>query len=126
MLAVQTGVRAAELTGLRCEDIVLGVGAHVRCEGKGRKNRCTPLGKDTVGVLRSWMRERQGRSDDPVFPTTYRGLNCYTTRRLHRWLCKKHKVGGDGYTRYPDEYPYNRLGLIRLPRLPQRLPWASA
>ena len=70
MLAVQTGLRAAELTGLCCEDIVLGVGAHVRCEGKGRKTRCTPLGKDTVLVLRSWLRERQGQPCEPVFPTT--------------------------------------------------------
>jgi site-specific recombinase XerD len=69
MLAVQTGLRAAELSGLRCEDIMLGAGAHVRCEGKGRKCRCTPLGKDTVGVLRGWMRERHGRPEDPVFPT---------------------------------------------------------
>jgi integrase/recombinase XerD len=71
MLAVQTGLRAAELTGLRCEDIALGAGAHVRCEGKGRKCRCTPLGKDTVGVLRGWMRERHGRPEDPLFPTTH-------------------------------------------------------
>jgi integrase/recombinase XerD len=70
MLAVQTGLRAAELTGLRCEDIVLGSGAHVRCEGKGRKRRCTPLRKDTVLVLRSWLRERQGQPAEPVFPTT--------------------------------------------------------
>lgn len=70
MLAVQTGLRAAELTGLRCEDIVLGAGAHVRCEGKGRKSRCTPLRKDTVRVLRSWLRERQGQPGEPVFPTT--------------------------------------------------------
>ena len=70
MLAVQTGLRAAELTGLRCEDIVLGSGAHVRCEGKGRKSRCTPLRKDTVVVLRSWLRERQGQPGEPVFPTT--------------------------------------------------------
>ncbi|TAL96231.1 MAG: integrase [Rhodanobacter sp.] len=70
MLAVQTGLRAAELTGLCCEDIVLGYGAHVRCEGKGRKTRCTPLGKDTVLVLRSWLRERQGQPCEPVFPTT--------------------------------------------------------
>lgn len=56
----------------------------------------------------------------------YRGLDCYTTRRLRRWLCKRHKVGGDGYSRYPDEYLYNHLGLIRLPMLPQRLPWANA
>ena len=53
LLAVQTGLRAAELTGLRCADIVLGSGAHVRCVGKGRKSRCTPLGKNTVLVLRS-------------------------------------------------------------------------
>jgi len=70
MLAVQTGLRAAELTGLRCEDIMLGAGAHVRCEGKGRKSRCTPLRKDTILVLRSWLRERQGQLGEPVFPTT--------------------------------------------------------
>ena len=69
-LAVQTGLRAAELTGLCCEDIVLGSGAHVRCEGKGRKSRCTPLRKDTVLVLRSWLRERQGQPGEPVFLTT--------------------------------------------------------
>ena len=70
MLAVRTGLRAAELTGLRCEDIVLGAGAHVQCVGKGRKSRCTPLHKDTVTVLRSWLRERQGKADEPAFPTT--------------------------------------------------------
>jgi len=70
MLAVQTGLRAAELTGLRCEDIMLGPGAHVRCQGKGRKTRCTPLRKDTVLVLGTWLRERQGQACEPVFPTT--------------------------------------------------------
>lgn len=70
MLAVQTGLRAAELTGLRCQDIVFGAGAHVRCEGKGRKARCTPLRKDTVLVLRNWMRERQGLPAEPLFPST--------------------------------------------------------
>jgi integrase/recombinase XerD len=70
LLAVQTGLRAAELTGLRRENIVLGSGAHVRCVGKGRKSRCTPLRKDTVLVLRSWLRERQGQPGEPVFPTT--------------------------------------------------------
>jgi integrase/recombinase XerD len=72
LLAVRTGLRAAELTGLRCEDIVLGAGAHVRCEGKGRKSRCTPLHKDTVMVLRSWLCERQGKPGEPAFPTTRR------------------------------------------------------
>lgn len=69
LIAVQSGLRASELSGLRCEDIVLGVGAHVRCEGKGRKQRCTPLRKDTVRALRNWLRERQGQSTDPLFPS---------------------------------------------------------
>jgi integrase/recombinase XerD len=69
LLAIQTGLRASELLGLRRQDIVLGRGAHVRCLGKGRKLRCTPLRADTVTVLRSWLRERQGEPADPAFPT---------------------------------------------------------
>jgi integrase/recombinase XerD len=68
-LAVQTGLRVSELTGLRNCDIELGVGAHVRCTGKGRKNRCTPLTKQTVAVLRTWARERRGGPEDPLFPS---------------------------------------------------------
>lgn len=70
LLAVQTGLRAAEVIGLRCENIVLGAGAHVQCLGKGRKTRCTPLRKEAVLVLRGWLRERQGEPTDPLFPTT--------------------------------------------------------
>jgi integrase/recombinase XerD len=70
LLAVQTGLRAAELLGLCCQDIVLGPAAHVRCLGKGRKVRNTPLRKGTTAVLRSWLRERQGQPADPAFPTT--------------------------------------------------------
>jgi site-specific recombinase XerD len=57
LLAVQTGLRLAELTGLRVEDLVLGAGAHVRCHGKGRKERCTPLSRATARVLRTWIAE---------------------------------------------------------------------
>lgn len=69
MLAVQTGLRASEITSLRCESIVLHAAAHVECVGKGRKQRCTPLRKDTVAVLRAWLRERHGQPSDPAFPT---------------------------------------------------------
>lgn len=68
LLAVQTGLRASELIGLRCRDIVLGTGAHVRCHGKGRKERCTPLRKDTAAALRVWLRERHAYPTDPAFP----------------------------------------------------------
>lgn len=68
LFAIQTGLRAAELIGLRCEDITLGPGAYVQCRGKGRKERCTPLRPDTVAALRTWLLERQGQPDDPLFP----------------------------------------------------------
>ena len=68
LVAVQTGLRASELIGLRCQDVVLGTGAHVRCLGKGRKERCTPLRKDTVAALRCWLAERNGQPSDVVFP----------------------------------------------------------
>jgi integrase/recombinase XerD len=35
MLLLQTGLRVPELCDLRCNDIVLGTGARVRCRGKG-------------------------------------------------------------------------------------------
>ncbi len=68
-LAVQTGLRASELIGLRCADIHLGVGAHVSCLGKGRKHRITPLTASIVDVLRAWLAERTGQPTEPLFPT---------------------------------------------------------
>lgn len=68
LLAVQTGLRVSELIGLRCQDAVLGRGAHVRCRGKGRKERCTPLSREAASVLRAWLRERGGAGGEPLFP----------------------------------------------------------
>ncbi len=68
MLAIQTGLRLSELIGLRCRDIFLGAGAHVLCFGKGRKQRATPLTKQTVAVMDAWLQERQGSQDDALFP----------------------------------------------------------
>jgi integrase/recombinase XerD len=72
LLALQTGLRVSELIGLLCRDVALGTGAHISCEGKGRKQRSTPLRKDTAKIIGAWMEERAGRSDEPVF-TTVRG-----------------------------------------------------
>jgi site-specific recombinase XerD len=68
-LAVQTGLRLSELTSLRCGDAQLGAGAHVRCAGKGRKQRCVPLTTATAAIVRAWQREWGGVRDDPLFPT---------------------------------------------------------
>jgi len=69
LLAIQTGLRVSELTSLTCGDIVFGTGAHVHCVGKGRKERITPLTKETIAVLRAWMVERNGAGADPLFIT---------------------------------------------------------
>jgi len=68
-VATQTGLRVSELTGLRNKDVELGAGANLRCTGKGRKQRCTPLNRESVAVLRTWTREAGGDPDDPLFPT---------------------------------------------------------
>jgi site-specific recombinase XerD len=87
LLTVQTGLRVSELIGLDCENIALGKGAHVRCKGKGRKERCTPLRKESAEALRLWLQERNGRPLDPLFSNA-RG------RRLSRdgveYILRKH------------------------------------
>ena len=73
LTAVQTGLRLSEMTALKKEDISLRAGAHVRCQGKGRKARCTPLAKSTVTVLKSWMPEGIVTGCDRVFPSSRGG-----------------------------------------------------
>jgi len=54
LVATETGLRNAELRSLRWCDVEFGAGAHVRCSGKGRKMRCTPLRRDIASALESW------------------------------------------------------------------------
>jgi integrase/recombinase XerD len=69
-LAIETGLRVSELTGLTIGDTQLGTPPHVACHGKGRKDRVTPLTNNTAAVLRGWLNERGGLSADPLFPTS--------------------------------------------------------
>lgn len=62
-----TGFRVSELTRLRREDVLLGSGAHLWCHGKGRKQRCVPIGKSSVAVLTAWMKECGGDQAIPSF-----------------------------------------------------------
>lgn len=72
-LAADTGLRVSELTGLRRQDVHLGRGPHVRCLGKGRKERCTPLRRQVVQELKSWLKEVSESSDAPLFPSVRGG-----------------------------------------------------
>ena len=56
----------------------------------------------------------------------YRAVDRHVCRRLRQWLCDKHKVQGRGTSRFPDEYLYRNLGLVRLGARSRRFPWAKA
>jgi len=73
LVAVQTGLRNSEITSLRRQDVEFGTGAHVRCLGKGRKLRSTPLRPDVAAVLKEWLSQQGGKPDDPVFPSSNGG-----------------------------------------------------
>jgi integrase/recombinase XerD len=87
LTGIQTGLRVAELTGLRCQDVHLGTVSYLFTLGKNRKERTVPLTSQTAKVLTAWLKERQGQPDDPLFPSN-RG------RRLSHdtveWLINKH------------------------------------
>jgi integrase/recombinase XerD len=69
LVAIQTGLRVSELAALSWTDVELGAGAHVRCHGKGRKERITPLTTQTTTVLADWHAETRPEPDDPMFPS---------------------------------------------------------
>lgn len=73
VLAVQTGLRVSELTSLDRTAVALGPGAHVRCQGKGRKERCTPLTRCTAALLKAWLKEPPPCNTQILFPNRYGG-----------------------------------------------------
>jgi site-specific recombinase XerD len=69
VIAIQTGLRVSEFIRLQVKDIVLTAGPHVRCCGKGRKERCIPLTQQSVSVLRGWIKTLKAAASDYVFPS---------------------------------------------------------
>jgi site-specific recombinase XerC len=66
-------LRLSELIGLDRDAVHLGVGANVRCVGKGRKERSTPLTTHTRAVLQAWLREPTRRGASALFPNMHGG-----------------------------------------------------
>ncbi len=73
LLGAQAGLRVSELVGLDRDAVILGRGAHVRCLGKGRKERCTPLTSTAITVLKEWLREPGRRGAQVLFPNVNGG-----------------------------------------------------
>lgn len=89
LLAIQTGLRVSELIGLRRRDVSLDTGPHVRCRGKGRKERVTPLRKDVVRVLNRWFAEQEQDPAAPLFPSVRGG---HLSRDAVERLVRKHSA----------------------------------
>ena len=89
LVAVQTGLRLSEMTGLTREGLVFGTGAHVRVIGKGRKERCTPIARSTIAVLKAWLREPQRGEGNVLFPSA-KG-KCLSVHGV-QYLLKKHRM----------------------------------
>jgi integrase/recombinase XerD len=94
LLAVQTGLRATELASLRCQDLQLDDGGWVRCHGKGRKERCTPLTRESRQVLRVWLRDLGGDPAGPLFPSR---ASRHLTRGAIWRLVTKHATTASGH-----------------------------
>jgi site-specific recombinase XerD len=73
LLAIQTGLRLSELIGVDRDAVFLGTGGHVRCLGKGRKERCTPLTRHTVSILKAWLQEPCRNGAKALFPNIHGG-----------------------------------------------------
>jgi integrase/recombinase XerD len=86
LTAVQTGLRVSELLTLTRADVHLGTGPHVRAIGKGRKERIAPLTRQTVAVLRVWMRETDDQPESPLSPSRHGGR--LTRDAIERRLAK--------------------------------------
>jgi site-specific recombinase XerD len=89
LLAVQTGLRVSEMTGLTRDDVVFGTGAHVRVMGKGRKERCTPLSRSTRVVVKAWLREPQRGDGNVLFPSA---MGNRLTVHGVQYLLNKHRL----------------------------------
>ncbi len=98
------------------------------CADVSEQTQRSTQGKQTVDLVAGLNRKLRGWANyfclGPV-SKAYRAVDSHTRQRLRHWLCRKHKKAGTGTGAYPDEYLYEKLGLLRLETLTMNLPWAK-
>lgn len=80
-------LRVSELTGLRTDDLTLQPHASVIVHGKGRRQRCLPLWKETATAVRAWLAVR-GQELTPELFLNARGEQM--TRSGFEYILRKH------------------------------------
>jgi RNA-directed DNA polymerase len=94
--------------------------------GEQTSSKRTQLDEERmVGRLNRKLRGWANYFDLGAVSRAYGAVNHHVTNRLRRWLCRKHKVRGLGYSRYPDRYLYRELGLYQLKRPRRNFPNAT-
>ena len=86
-LCFACGLRVSELTGLRLGDLTLQPHPSVLVHGKGRRERCLPLWKQTATALRAWLAVRGAASTPEVFVNARREP---MTRSGFEYILEKH------------------------------------
>ena len=81
------GLRVSELIGLRIDDLNLQPEATIFVHGKGRRERCLPLWKETTSALRAWLAVR-GTVLVPELFLNARGMPM--TRAGFEYILRKH------------------------------------
>lgn len=83
LVAVQTGLRVSELTSGVCSDIAFGTGANIHTNGKGRRQRSTPLLPGTAKLLQTWLRQRRAAPKTPSSPLAPAVISAPTPSRTY-------------------------------------------
>ncbi len=81
------GLRVSELTGLQLNDLSLQPNPTVLVHGKGRRERCLPLWKETAAALRAWLAVRGAPPTPELFVNARRQP---ITRSGFEYILEKH------------------------------------
>ncbi|MBA3396163.1 MAG: site-specific integrase [Deltaproteobacteria bacterium] len=73
VVTIETGMRVSEIIRLCIHDVTIAATSQIRCTGKGRKERITPVGRHTAPLLRRWIDERRAAPTAPLFPARHGG-----------------------------------------------------
>jgi integrase/recombinase XerD len=86
-LCFACGLRVSELVGLHVENVLLRHPISIQVRGKGRKERCLPLWKETAKDLRAWLNVRGAGSSPELF---LNAAGTVMTRSGFEYILQKH------------------------------------
>ena len=99
------------------------------CESINQKTQRETCGRKTeevIGELNLMLKGWANYFRLGSVSKAYESVDSHVRNRLRQWLGRKHKIRGRVENHFPDEYLYQKLGVIRLTHFQTNLPWAKA